>query len=131
MKKTLIAMCIILTMSTQTHAEETTTETCANGSGTIVTGLVSKHKYCKSNQKMNWWNAYTWCDGQDRQLFNLDDCHYSSTATGNCPEFSGSLMVWVENPIGTSGAIHIASAPTINGYGNYGRARTDWHALCK
>lgn len=61
MRKILI-LCGILMMSSVVRAQETITETCANGTGIIVVGDVSGHKYCRSKQVLNWWNAYVWCD---------------------------------------------------------------------
>ena len=58
---------MMLTVSTviADDAVSTTPEMCSNGTGTIVIGAVTGHKYCKSNQRMNWWNAYAWCDHKE------------------------------------------------------------------
>ena len=108
--KRLILLTAILLISTVVLAEDTTTETCANGAGTVITGAVTGHKYCMSNNTMNWWNAVSWCDGQDRRLFNLDDCGCSSTVscTSKCPELLLNVdrRIWTANPSGNSAAYH-------------------------
>lgn len=59
MNKAITLICALFILSSSAFADET----YANGAGTIITGLISGHKYCKSNTKMNWWNAYIWCEG--------------------------------------------------------------------
>ena len=93
--------------STVTFAEETSTETCANGAGTVITGAVTGHKYCMSNNTMNWWNSVSWCDGVGARLFSVNDCAFSSTSdTSVCPELKGvgSGWIWAATPKGTSDA---------------------------
>ena len=92
-------ICITFMISTAPLANDaTTTETCANGSGTIIIGVVTGTKYCKSNKEVNWWNAYTWCDGITMELVNTADCHCSNMtsdcANNNCPEFKENLSNW-------------------------------------
>ena len=92
---------VILLTSGIAYADDTTTtaETCANGAGTVVIGAVSGHKYCMSNNNMNWWNAHTWCDGIRMNLFSLDDCKCTSltNCNGRCPELAtgSSSDIWV------------------------------------
>ncbi len=88
------AICITLMVSTIALADDTTTtvETCANGAGTVVIGAVTGHKYCNSNTRMNWWNAWSWCDALGRRLFAATDCACSSTNCSSwivCPEMKG------------------------------------------
>ena len=73
MKQFVVFACLSMMISTTLIAEETP-QTCANGAGTVITGAVTEHKYCRSNQQMNWWNAVAWCDALGRQLFSMDDC---------------------------------------------------------
>ena len=80
MKKILL-LCSLLMISPTLMAEDTTVEICANGAGTIITGVITGTKYCWSNSEMNWWNANAWCDAQGRRLFSMDDCIYSVTGT--------------------------------------------------
>lgn len=88
------AVCIILCISPSSFAEETL-DVCANGVGTVITG-VSGHKYCKSNTYMNWWNAYTWCDVQGRRMFSMEDCSCDALTNceGICPELKGATNEW-------------------------------------
>lgn len=92
MKQFLIFTCSALMISSIVVADDTNTA-CADGSGTIVIGAVTGHRYCKSNRSMNWWNAFSWCDGQKKQLVSLDDCAYSSqTGYGVCPELKVGIQ---------------------------------------
>ena len=59
----------MLFMASMAVADDTTTETCANGAGIVITGNLSGHKYCLSNQNMSWWNAYAWCDSYSNNSF--------------------------------------------------------------
>jgi len=88
--KQLILLTAVFMISTVTLANDTTsTKTCANGAGTVITGVVTGHKYCKSNVVINWWNANAWCDAQGRRLFSMDDCTYSVTGTTACADLVG------------------------------------------
>ncbi|MBR6674735.1 MAG: hypothetical protein IKL32_02300 [Alphaproteobacteria bacterium] len=116
----LTLICAILLTSGIAYAEDTTTETCANGGGTVIEGAVAdtngnKHKYClsKINMNMNWWNAYSWCDGQGRRLFNLTDCKNGVTSySGKCLELQGmglptGYYTWVATPKSSTHAYFI------------------------
>ena len=98
------AVCAMLLTSTIALADDTTiTETCADGAGEIVTGVVTGHKYCKSNNTMNWWNANVWCDALGGRLFNLDDC--ATVHSTYCPELNisrPSTWLWTSTPYKTS-----------------------------
>ena len=106
MKPFLILTCFGLMISTASMAEDisTPTETCADGAGTIVTGSVSGHKYCKSNAMMNWWNAHAWRDGLGRRLFSLDECTCSDTTSdcyGKCSDLKSvgdDKWIWTSIP---------------------------------
>ena len=55
--------------------------TCVGGNlGTDKNG----HEYCLSNSNMNWWSAYTWCQGQGRHLASIYEA---------CPGWDGSQGV--------------------------------------
>lgn len=80
MRNVLILMCGMVMLSSVAFADDTTTiETCADGAGIVIEGAVTGYKYCKSNTKMNWWNAYAWCDALEMRLFDLSDCACSDT----------------------------------------------------
>ena len=48
--------------------------------GTLQTGE-NGHVYCQSNNQMNWWSAYTWCEAQGRHLASMYEV---------CPTWDGS-----------------------------------------
>ena len=106
MKKILL-LCSLLMISPTLMAEDSTTETCANGAGTIITGAVTGTKYCMSNTDMNWWNAVSWCDGLNKKLFDITDCKCSDTLVDCkqgeaiiCPELTkpeASNSIWAIN----------------------------------
>ena len=59
-------------------------ETCEGGS--LLTGE-NGHVYCRSNNAMNWWSAYTWCQAQGRHLASMYEiCSTWDGSTGyvNC-----------------------------------------------
>ncbi|MBQ9739144.1 MAG: hypothetical protein IJV75_06540 [Alphaproteobacteria bacterium] len=74
MDKILALTCGVLMLSSIAFADDTVSETCANGAGTVITGAVTGHKYCMSNKTMNWWNANAWCDALGRRLVDKIDC---------------------------------------------------------
>lgn len=138
MRKKLIFVGCILMISAMAFAEDTTTtQTCANGAGTVITGAITGNKYCKSNSRMTWWNAYAWCDGQGRKLFPLDECRCSGTIDCKkiCPELTvghSNIWVWTGTP-GDASCSYVAEL----GQGNYsytgyygGRSWANYYALC-
>ena len=136
------AVCMTLMVSMSALADDTTTETCADGAGTVIEGAVAdangnKHKYCMSNNIMNWWNAVSWCDAQGRRLFSMDDCAFSSTSgTSGCPELKGiggNQWIWTATPNGSSLAYIVTLS---SGYFHGNRTRNgydigiNYYALC-
>lgn len=108
MHKNLMIVCGVLMMFSVAFADDTVSETCADGAGTVVVGAVTGHKYCKSKIGMNWWNAVSWCDGMGRKLFSLDDCGCSNAVSDCtdgayrlCPELKkaaqSNTWVWSKN----------------------------------
>ena len=94
MCKILMLMCGVLIISSLAKADDTT---CANGAGTLVTGK-SGYKYCKSNEGMNWWNGYVWCDALGKRMFDLNTdcgCDGMINCQGKCPELTGVGSHWV------------------------------------
>lgn len=82
-------------------------ETCENGS--TITGE-NGHVYCGSWNAMNWWTAYTWCQGQGRHLASMYEV---------CPTWDGSSIIcnvnnaissdvyyWTSTAYGTDTAFH-------------------------
>ena len=119
------AVCMTLMISTVTLAEDTTTtETCADGAGTVITGAISGRKYCKSNNIMNWWNAHAWCDALGRRLFSMNDCAFSVTSTTTCNDLKevGGVWIWTATPNGFSYAynVNLSSGNVGTNYRNNG-----------
>ena len=136
MRRMLILMCGITMVSSVTFAEDIT-ETCAGGAGVVVTGAVSGHKYCRSTQGMNWWNAYAWCDAQGRRLFDRSDCACSDTTAdcrSKCPELVGVgeyAWIWTATSASASGAYHIdISSGNFDGGSNRERGISINKSLC-
>lgn len=115
MNKILMLTCGMLMVFSVALAEETTPETCANGAGTVVTGTVTEHKYCMSNETMNWWNAHAWCEGLKSRLFDLDlkncGCNNATiNCKASCPDlaFGGTdTWVWTSVPYSTEQAYDV------------------------
>ncbi len=54
-------------------------ETC--GGGSFITGN-NGHEYCRSNKRMNWWSAYTWCKANGLHMVSIYEI---------CPGWDGSM----------------------------------------
>ena len=139
MRNVFILMCGMVMMSCVVFAEDITTETCADGAGTVIIGAVSGHKYCKSNKGMNWWNAMAWCDGIGRRLFERSDCACSATVSdcrAKCPELTGVSvgdtysLVWTATPYTDTNAYFISLVSGGYSYHHEGR-KGHQLALCK
>ena len=134
MRKILIISSMLM-MSFAVSAQEA--ETCANGAGTVITGAVTGHKYCKSNGTMNWWNAHAWCDALGRRLFDRSDCACGNTtadcANGKCPELvgvGGEQWIWTSTPTPTgSSYAYIVSLSSGHIVDNYYRSNL-FSAFC-
>ena len=92
MKKIIVFLCLCAVVPAMA-AEPT-----CNG-GSIITAKDGT-TFCKSNQKMNWWSAFTWCESQGRKLANLSKmCPNVSQVPrnedGDCPNLQGKGDVWV------------------------------------
>ena len=108
----LTAVCALLigTASTTTMAAE-----CVGG--TLITAnsashddvdcgennkFCNGHTFCKSDNKMNWWSAFTWCKSNGRNLASFAmACPEKPTSINNvkgaCPNLQGvsSGVVWL------------------------------------
>ena len=125
-------------------ADDTTTETCANGAGTVIEGAVAdangnKHKYCMSNKTMNFWNAYAWCDALGRRLFQLSDCRcdnmVADCAKNMCLELNKGIdkLVLTSNSFTTATVYSVRLSDGNIGFGSSRNHRADsgtMHALC-
>ena len=97
MKKNLIIICFVFMVSLAVSATENINQTCANGAGRVIEGVITGHKYCKSNNYFSWYNAYAWCDALGRRLITMDDCACSETVDclGKCADLVGiGGMTW-------------------------------------
>ena len=139
MNKILMITGCVLLFSSVALAEETTPETCANGAGTVITGAVSGHKYCRSNHFLNWWNAYAWCDSMNSRLFDLSDCACNTTTTdckNKCLEITNvdtTTWSWTKAPFGPDNA-YVVNLKTGQVRDNYYKRNAGWdfnsYALC-
>ena len=97
--KNLFLICAVLFTTLVALADDITTETCANGAGTVMIGAVTGHEYCMSNKTMNWWNGISWCDAQGRRLFSLEDCGcheaVADCSNNRCPELNKGIDKWI------------------------------------
>ena len=135
MKQFLMTICGFLFITSVAMADDTTVEKCANGAGTVVVGTVTGHKYCMSNNSMNWWNAYSWCDAQGRRLISLDDCGCSVEVNCHnvCAEFKQMLRKygWTATPGDLpedSYAVYMES--TISNFSLWPRNASGRYAMC-
>ena len=133
MRKILMVTCGILMMSSVVLAQEV--ETCANGAGTVVVGVVTGHKYCMSNKTMNWWNAVSWCDGQGKRLFDRSDCACDSEkadcVNNLCPDLKNGIDrgVWIGTAVDSTRSYYIQMW-----YGvlrDYENRSSLFYAMCK
>ena len=134
MRQLLIMMCGMLFMASMAVADDTTTETCANGAGIVITGNLSGHKYCLSNQNMSWWNAYAWCDSIGRSLFDASMCCINRTNCPHdqCPEFLDTKINkwgWSATPIRSDSAYQVLIS-TSRLSTDFKRSHTGPFALC-
>ena len=124
-------------MSSVAFADDVAIETCADGAGKVVVG-VSGHKYCKSNNTMNWWNAVSWCDALGRRLFDLSGCSCGNTTAdcrGKCPELvniGGDKAIWCMSSRTSTNAHYVQlPAGTLGGDNNLKRSNSNLvYAFC-
>ena len=75
------------------------------------------HTFCKSNNIMNWWSAFTWCKSNGRNLASFAmACPEKPTSnnyvTGACPNLQGvsSGWVWTNLASGSHNAFNVNSS---------------------
>ena len=116
MKQFLMTICGFLFITSVAMADDTTTEMCANGAGTVISGAVTGHKYCMSNNPMNWWNAISWCDALGKRLISVDECACSALVNcdGKCPEFRKvyNKYIWTTTSDDTVGRVRTSYSDT-------------------
>ena len=87
MQKIIVFLMCVFAVTSVMAAEPT-----CNGGSTITAN--NGTTFCKSDNKMNWWSAFTWCESQGRTLANFSSmCPGVSQApentTGDCPNLQG------------------------------------------
>ena len=121
MKKILFILCMIAGWNAYGEA-------CANGGGTVVTG-VDGTRYCYSTPSMNWWSAHSWCETAHGKLFDINAECYKVEGSAQCPNIANKqISAWTSNltgqipsTVGTPGAYTICGTGGIcnNHSGNY------------
>ena len=134
MKKIFMLTCGLIIFSVSTLAEETIKRPCANGAGEIIEGTITKTPYCVSNNSMNWWNAYAWCDSLNMRLFDMNKDCARTTTSGDCPNLTGinatsGYYVWMQTVCGSEGN-NIIRAPQSGHTLCLPRGTTSYKALC-
>ncbi len=101
-------------------------ETCEGGR--LVTGE-NGHVYCQSNNNMNWWSAYTWCEAQGRHLASMYEiCSTWDGSTGNGKNCNISLSGWLWSATAKNNdSAFCITATTVS---DYGRNSSHVRALC-
>lgn len=126
MYQILILICGVFLSSTIVLADDTS-ETCANGAGKVVYGVVDNEKYCVGTGNLNWWNTYAWCDAQGMTLPDItQDCRCSEVTSdcsaGYCPNFGSRFTegyMWFANT-GDDGKAYHAQISSAIGWPRFG-----------
>ena len=95
---TILAIAAVAFNVAQAHAES-----CEGG--TLQTGD-NGHVFCQSNNSMNWWSAYAWCEAQGRHLatmYEISPIWDGSTGDGKCglSSFPNGDYNWSATAAGT------------------------------
>lgn len=136
MNKILMITGGVLLFSFVAMAEEATTETCANGAGTIVKGVI-RGEYCLSNSAMTWFNAASWCDGMGLKLIEniYDDCGCDKLkcTAKSCPNLAMGHQNWaVMAPWGcTTGSYSVSGSGSLRSCQTSVGSAWEIRALCK
>ncbi len=103
MKKYIGMICLSVLLSTSALAES-----CAGGSGTVITGLDGT-RYCQSNTNVNWWSAFAWCDAIGGRLIDVTEECIKTTGTSGCPNLTGvgKGTVWTQNVSSANSAYYV------------------------
>lgn len=125
---TLAAITVGILAINSAHAES-----CEGG--TLRTGD-NGHVFCQSNNDMNWWSAYAWCEAQGRHLttmYEISPTWDGSTGINKCDlsSFPSGAWNWTATAAGTQyaflcGRTDIPNIGTTDTNRNLSRCR----ALC-
>ena len=120
--KILTALTIMAIAALTFNVNAAKAETCADGAGTVITGK-NGHNYCYSNQSMNWWSAYAWCEAQGRHLASMYEAcptwdgskgGYGESAA-KCPNIIGAnILKWTSTPEGENNAFYVSSNDVVS-----------------
>ena len=136
MKKIIVfLMCVFATISAVAEVSELP---CNGGSNiTAKNGT----KFCKSDQRMNWWSAFAWCDSQNLKLADLATMCPNTSQTpagtaGDCPNLQdvGEGPVWSSLANGDWKAIYVSlpsgAVDSANRTHATSQTYAHYHALC-
>ena len=86
------------------QTDKWTDDNCTNRAGNIYT--INGVKFCRSNQKMNWWSAHSWCDKHGGTLIPFEHlCPATPFQVGeHCSNQLGTDM-WVNEAFVQSGQV--------------------------
>ena len=135
MKKILLLACVCMLCAGQAMAANCEAWTEIRGK--------NDHVYCKSNNRMNWWSAGTWCEAQGRHLASMEEmcpdtgeglnnAWDGSTGSGKCANLNGvgSGYGWSSLAYGSDYAFYVGlSSGSVNSNG-YRNANRDYTAFC-
>lgn len=103
--------------------------------GTLATGE-NGHEYCQSNNYMNWWSAYTWCEANGRHMASIYEiCPEWDGSTGEykCANYNGNFSYCWTSTAASQGdkAFYVYAGGRYKSIGEANRnSAYDQHALC-
>ena len=128
----LVTPTIAQTCNGGTPVKSNTTATNPDCSADTCNG----HEFCKSNNGMNWWSAFAWCESQGRKLASTATmCPHTSPAAndnaGDCPNLQGvgdDQYVWSTLVYSDT---HVATVNLSTGSLHSGKRTYDFFAFCE
>ena len=101
--------------------------------GTLATGE-NGHEYCQSNNYMNWWSAYTWCEANGRHMASIYEiCPEWDGSTGEykCANYNSQFKngLWTSTPYQTDNAFKLTEWRKSVGLENRAES-SNYRALC-
>lgn len=74
--------------------------TCVGGTARKATVKGVEKDFCLSDEKLNWFAAYAWCDSQGLKMINAENNCTNSYPHYLCPDLRGinkNIIVWLKN----------------------------------
>ena len=132
MKTKLLTILAITITAIAFNIAQARAESCEGG--TLQTGE-NGHVYCQSNNQMNWWSAYTWCEAQGRHLASMYEvCPTWDGSTGydkcNQGSFSNNEYNWTATASDTESAFIFDQNTVQNDTNSTRRSNSYCLALC-